>query len=328
MISIIVPNYNYARYLKERMDSIFAQTYQDYEIILLDDASTDESAELLREYAQNPKVSSLTINEKNSGSPFLQWKRGIEKAKGEYVWIAEADDKASPTFLQRCVEALDANPKAVIALTGSQTIDENGNPGTQDYDAWKLKRHRKRAANREVVVFDGREYALHNQLWGNHVYNASGTVFRRSAFDGNRNFEPCYSMRNLGDYLFWTVMMEKGDVIEVYEKLNFFRRHSISQSAQGLKKGVTQTNVFYEQLTIMDYMFRTFRPGRYRKLIIRGEFYKCIYRNRLPKEEKREIYREAKRRTGVKLSDFIIARVHKFLWLFCPKLIAFRTDRV
>ena len=87
-VSIIVPNYNYERYLKERINSILNQTYTDYELILLDDASTDNSAELLAKYKNHPKVSHVIINKENSGSPFKQWMKGILLAKGEWIWIA------------------------------------------------------------------------------------------------------------------------------------------------------------------------------------------------------------------------------------------------
>lgn len=309
------------------MDSIFSQTYGDYEIILLDDASTDESAEMLKEYAKNPKVSSLTINGQNTGKPFLQWKRGIEKAKGEYIWIAEADDKAEPLFLQRCVEALDNNPNAVLAFTGSKTIDENGNPGKIDYDAWPA-RHQKRALHKATFVFNGSRYATHNQIWCNRVYNASGTVFRKAAFDGDPDFDACYPMRNVGDHLFWTILMKKGDVIEIYEKLNRFRRHSISQSAQGIQHGAIQPYVYYEQIDVMNYIFNTFKPGAYRKAIVRGDFSKRIHRSNLPKEEKRELFRQAELRGNISKGDYILGRIHKFFWNIIPGMIDVGNDRL
>ena len=70
LVSVIVPNYNYARYLEERIESILAQSFQDFELILLDDCSTDESRSILERYATHPKVSHYVPNEHNSGSPF------------------------------------------------------------------------------------------------------------------------------------------------------------------------------------------------------------------------------------------------------------------
>ena len=108
-ISIIVPNYNHSSFLNERLDSIFNQTFQDFEVILLDDKSTDNSTEILRHYTQNEKVSHFIINKKNSGSPFKQWKKGIELAKGEFIWIAESDDTCDLNFLEEQIKALQQN---------------------------------------------------------------------------------------------------------------------------------------------------------------------------------------------------------------------------
>ncbi len=78
-VSVIVPNYNHARFLRQRIDTILAQTFQDFELILLDDCSTDESRTILREYTSDKRVR-LEFNEVNSGSPFKQWKKGLEMA--------------------------------------------------------------------------------------------------------------------------------------------------------------------------------------------------------------------------------------------------------
>ena len=91
-VSIIIPNYNYARFLQQRIESVLAQTYTDYEIILLDDASTDDSVSILNHYKTNSRVAHLEINSVNTGSPFIQWQKGISLSRGKYIWIAESDD--------------------------------------------------------------------------------------------------------------------------------------------------------------------------------------------------------------------------------------------
>ena len=81
-VSVVVPNYNHAPYLKTRIGSILEQTFQNFELILLDDCSTDGSADILRSYADNPHVACTDINTRNTGSPFAQWLKGIGRAKG------------------------------------------------------------------------------------------------------------------------------------------------------------------------------------------------------------------------------------------------------
>ena len=81
-LSVIVPSYNNGHFLRERIDSILNQSFQDFELIFLDDCSTDNSVAILREYEAHPRVSALVTNARNSGSPFPQWQRGLDLAVG------------------------------------------------------------------------------------------------------------------------------------------------------------------------------------------------------------------------------------------------------
>src|SRR5690606_15755367 len=121
-VSIIVPNYNHAPFLKDRLDSIFCQDFEDYEVILMDDCSTDGSREILESYKDHGKVTQLVLNEKNSGSTFRQWKKGIELAKGEYIWIAESDDVADSKLVEVLVERLDEDATVGLAYCQSWVI--------------------------------------------------------------------------------------------------------------------------------------------------------------------------------------------------------------
>ena len=117
-VSIILPNYNHAKYLQDRLDSIFNQTYQNFEVIILDDASTDDSLLILNCYKDHPKVSHFVVNTENSGSPFKQWKKGLSLAKGDCVWIAESDDICDLNFLEsqlKCLETADVSVAKTIA---------------------------------------------------------------------------------------------------------------------------------------------------------------------------------------------------------------------
>lgn len=81
------------------MDSIYQQTYQNIEVILLDDFSSDNSVEILKQYAKKyPHKTRLVVNEQNSGRVFRQWNKGLALAKGELIWIAESDDYCDTNF--------------------------------------------------------------------------------------------------------------------------------------------------------------------------------------------------------------------------------------
>ena len=132
LVSVVVPNYNYKRYLNLRIQSILQQTYQNIELILLDDASTDGSEEVLSAYQNHTKVSHILLNEHNTGNPFKQWFKGMQLAKGKYIWIAEADDLCELTFLEKVVPLMEKYQQAAVCFTGSKYIDKDGNALSYD----------------------------------------------------------------------------------------------------------------------------------------------------------------------------------------------------
>ncbi|MEY3049953.1 MAG: hypothetical protein RL365_1991, partial [Bacteroidota bacterium] len=106
LVSVIIPNYNHAPYLQERIDSVLNQTYRDFEVIVLDDCSSDNSREIIERYRGYEKISHIEYNSVNSGSTFKQWQKGLVFAKGEWIWIAESDDVAHPDFLLKCLSSV------------------------------------------------------------------------------------------------------------------------------------------------------------------------------------------------------------------------------
>lgn len=116
MVSVILPNYNHKPFLKQRLDSIFNQTHQNFEVIILDDASTDSSVSFLNKYKNHPKVSHFIVNKENSGSPFKQWEKGLQLAKGDFIWIAESDDFCELNFLESHLKFME-NSAMCVAQT-------------------------------------------------------------------------------------------------------------------------------------------------------------------------------------------------------------------
>ena len=100
-VSVIIPNYNHAAYLDERIQSVLKQTYQNFELIILDDCSPDNGAsrDVIEKYRDNPHVCHIIYNEANSGFTFKQWHKGMELEKGELIRIAESDDACEKTLL-------------------------------------------------------------------------------------------------------------------------------------------------------------------------------------------------------------------------------------
>src|SRR5690606_38859485 len=134
LVSIIIPNYNHAKFLRERIDSVLNQNYIHFEVIILDDASTDKSLRIIEEYKNFDRVR-VFVNENNSGSTFKQWNKGIEHAIGEYIWIAESDDISDLNFLKRIIEEFSKNESASLVFSASYTID-NLSSVTGDLGWW------------------------------------------------------------------------------------------------------------------------------------------------------------------------------------------------
>ena len=116
-VSIVVPNYNHEGFLEKRLQSILDQSFQDWELIFVDDASTDKSLDIFRNIAGDPRIREPLVNKTRSGNILSQWQKGIGSARGEYIWIAESDDYADKKFLQATVGVLDSHKKAGIVYT-------------------------------------------------------------------------------------------------------------------------------------------------------------------------------------------------------------------
>ena len=102
-VSVIVPNYNYEKYIKMRLNSIFNQTIKPYEIIFLDDNSKDNSLEIAKGLLEESGFDYKIITNKTNNGCYNQWLKGIKEAKGDIVWIAEADDLCKDNFLEKLI---------------------------------------------------------------------------------------------------------------------------------------------------------------------------------------------------------------------------------
>ena len=220
-VSIVVPNYNHAPYLKQRLDSVYQQTYKDFEVILLDDFSSDNSREILQQYSTQPNTR-LILNENNSGSVFCQWRKGVHLSRGEYIWIAESDDVASPFFLDRLVKILDRNPTVGLAYSQSwllsvdSSIIGDGNHWTSDLDPNRWKH--------EYTNF-GRDEISRYLIYKNTIPNASAVLIRRTSLEAcggviTEKFRLC------GDWMQWIRILSHSDIAFAPECLNFWRQKS------------------------------------------------------------------------------------------------------
>ncbi|MFN7055089.1 glycoside hydrolase family 99-like domain-containing protein, partial [Hyphomonas sp.] len=178
-ISVIVPNYNYARYLPQRIATLLNQRLPVWEIIFLDDASTDDSLEVAARLLKDCGINYRIVpNTENSGSVFAQWQKGVKLARGDIVWIAEADDWAGADFTRAAAAAF-ADEDVVLSYTQSQMVSEDSEILAPDYLAYVADISPDQW--RSAYVRDGAEELACGLSVKNTIPNVSGALFRREA---------------------------------------------------------------------------------------------------------------------------------------------------
>ena len=125
LVSIITPVYNGARFMRYTIDSVLAQTYQDWEMWIVDDGSKDSSADIARSYAcQDERIH--VLQQANAGSAAAR-NNGIRHAQGRYIVLLDSDDVWEPSFLEDQLRFMQETPGALLICSAHKRIDENGN---------------------------------------------------------------------------------------------------------------------------------------------------------------------------------------------------------
>lgn len=124
LVSICIPTYNSARYLRQSLDSVVAQTYRTVEVIIADNASTDETVAIAREYAK--KYGFRVVESNTNLGPLNNWNRLVALAQGKYVAIYHSDDVYDSTIVAESVQVLERNQEVGLVGTLAQAIDATG----------------------------------------------------------------------------------------------------------------------------------------------------------------------------------------------------------
>ena len=163
MISIIVPVYNIEKYLETCIDSILSQTYQDYELLLVDDASTDGSGEICDRYAARD-MRIRVIHNVHSGASGSR-NKGMKEARGAYVYFADGDDYLAPDILERLLGNLES-AGADISICGFSRTNEDGKPRPNLFAHIQKKRvFSYRKGMRDLLSLGGYSSFLWNKLF-------------------------------------------------------------------------------------------------------------------------------------------------------------------
>ncbi len=243
-VSVVIPNYNHARFLRRRLETVLQQTYAVDEILFLDDASTDGSLREIEGYLSDSRLR-LVVNTENSGCPFRQWNRGVRMARGEFVWIAESDDYADPRFLETLVTALIRHRDAGLAYCRSIIVDAN----ERRLRSWSPIQSATRW--QKSFVNEGKDECKRYMVLENTIPNASAVVFRRDVY--LRVGGAPEDVKIVGDWLLWVKMLMSSDVAYEAEPLSYFREHPGTVRAAMARNG----RVIEENLDVLQSFSRS-----------------------------------------------------------------------
>lgn len=225
-VTVVMPCFNHARFLPERIGSILNQTVLPSEIIFLDDASSDDSVAVARELLKDSAIPwRIEVNKTNSGNVFRQWLKGLSLAKHDLIWIAETDDSADPGFLANILPAF--RDEGILGAYGHiRCIEPDGTPRddlAHYYDGLRCHSWEQSSVTPATKSF-AYDFAVRNI-----VPNASGFVFRRPVVTAAEEAR-LLQYRFAGDWYFYALLLRGGSLAYCRRAKSWFRVNPQSAS--------------------------------------------------------------------------------------------------
>lgn len=219
-VSVIIPCFNYGRYLKECIDSVLQQSYKNVEIIVINNASEDNTEEVCMQYNNIVYI-------KNKEPHYASYCRnqGIKRAKGEYILFLDADDYLDASYIEKAVYILDNNKNIGLVYTDCYRIYDNG-----EKKYWKSE-----------------NYNRNNLL--NYNYITNNSIFRKSLVNLVGMMDEALEI--LEDYDFWLRITEVSDAYRIPEPLFYYRKHDKNKSLRNThEERLKKTNEIIERYKI------------------------------------------------------------------------------
>lgn len=259
--SVIIPNYNHGRFLKQRIESILNQSYKYFEIIILDDASDDNSKEIIENYRGNSLISHIVYSSKNSGSPFKQWAKGIKLAKYDWIWIAESDDFASLGFLDEAVTIINKNENIGFWFCNSIVENDDGSCTTTSEISEKLLQSQRWNSD---YTSTGIEEINTGLRYFSNIPNSSAVLFKKDIATEYlvqiENFKYC------GDWFIYISILQYCDIHYTHKHLNTFRRTQTSLSIKDKDRNIVIKKA--ELFRILNLLYRIQKVNDKKKLLL------------------------------------------------------------
>lgn len=244
-VSVIIPSYNHSVFLKDRLSSILNQTFKDWEAIIIDDNSTDNSVSVIEEFLRNNpgfKVKQFILNYENSGSGYYSWQKGIELAETKYIWIAETDDYSELTFLEELVEILDDNNDVALAFCGSNYVENS----IIIYDSSNRVKDLTVEKNKYKII--NNDFFFNRMPFDSYITNGSSVVFRKPDLEIP---ELIFTNKQCSDIFLWSYLLQDKSFAFLNKNKNFFRRHDSSVTLF-LQKNRLET-IYHEKAKYLNY---------------------------------------------------------------------------
>lgn len=245
LFSVLIANFNKAQFIKQTLDSLLAQTFKNFEVIIVDDASRDNSVEIINEFVSQDNRFKLYKNQENRGVGFTK-KRMIEEASAEICGILDSDDYLTENAIQKMYEAHLQNPEASIIYSSTVYFDEKG----------KIENVFQKTIQQPEGI------SVIEKLYVSHF-----VTFKRAMYLNTIGINS--NLRGAEDLELYILLEEKGTIIHLDENLYFHRIYEGGIS-QGNNKGIVNDWAFYVQV------HHLMRRGKEIKPIF--ELYKNWYR--------------------------------------------------
>ena len=241
-ISIVFTSYNHKEYLKQSLDALLNQTFTNYELIIVDDCSTDGSQEILKYYARIDKRIRLYLNDKNSGSYVTSTNYGASLSVAPYIIFAQCDDWAELTQLETLYEKI-CRFNVGVVFSGSNMVDAYGNLLNTDYN-YRSKLFRKKCTKDCIIT---KREAYYYLLDSCIIPNLSAALINKELFDKAGGLSNRYFV--LADWDFWLRISQVCDFYYVKTILNNFRQHDASiRSTIKIEKHIEELMLMYSNV--------------------------------------------------------------------------------
>lgn len=228
-VSVCIPTYKYGNYIAETIESVLAQNFSDFELLIIDDCSNDQTAEIVESYAKKDRRIRFIVNRFNLGM-VENWNSCITQARGEYIKFVFGDDLlASPDAIGRMAAVLRNDPTVSLACSARNFID------TFSY-VTRIESHFNSGTFSGTDVID---YCLASQ--GNPIGEPSVVMFRKC--HAARGFNPIY--KQIVDLEMWFHLLERGSFAFIDEPLCSFRIHDKQQTRANAGNLALLTDIYY-----------------------------------------------------------------------------------